>query len=96
MTKQPVVQTNGKKISDCHSFMIHTLSQLKIVVPLMDMMKFVDYRHETVKILSSVQDINHKDDVKNNEETPIVYLGTTLNKIVKSSRPVLFNTVDKQ
>ena len=80
MTKQPVVQTNGKKISDCHSFMSHALSQLKIAVPLMDMMKFSNYRNETVKILSNVQDINNKDDVKNNEETPIVYLGTTLNK----------------
>ena len=58
------MQTNGKKISDCHSFMSHALSQLKIVVPPMEMMKFFDYRDQTLKILSSVQDINNKDDVK--------------------------------
>ena len=44
----------------------------------MEMMKFFDYRDETLKILSSVQDINNKDDVKNNEKKPIVYLGTNI------------------
>ena len=43
-------------------------------------MKFPNYNEETLKILSSVGDINNKNDVRNNEESPIVYLGTPLNK----------------
>ena len=46
----------------------------------MEMMKFPNYREETVKILFSIEDVNNENDARNNEETPVVYLGTTLNK----------------
>ena len=46
----------------------------------MEMMKFPNYREETLKILSSTKDINNENDARNNEEPPVVYLGTALNK----------------
>lgn len=88
LTKQPVKHNNNKQVSNCHTFINHALSPLKIVVSLMEMMKFPNYMEETVKILSSKEDVNNENDARNNEEPPVVYLGTALNK--NSSQVDLF------
>ena len=80
LIRQPIKQHNGKQASNCHTFINHALSQLKIVVPLMEVMKFPNYREETMKILSSIEDVINENDARNNEETSVVYLGTPLNK----------------
>lgn len=51
----------SKPLSNCGSFMSLALSQVKVSLPLLEVMKFLDYKNKTIKILSNVGEVNKED-----------------------------------
>lgn len=60
--------------------MSQALSQVKIYVPLLEVMKFPYYKHETIKILSNIGDVNKEVHKPKVEDPAVVYLGTSITK----------------
>ncbi|XP_059066220.1 uncharacterized protein LOC131857562 [Cryptomeria japonica] len=59
----------SKPSSNYATFMSQALSQVKISMPLLEVMKFSEYKDETLKIISNIGDLN-KNDVKLKEDPP--------------------------
>ncbi|XP_059070592.1 uncharacterized protein LOC131860226 [Cryptomeria japonica] len=56
---KPVVKKQvSKPNSNCNSFMSQALSQVKISMPLLEVIKFPDYKNEALKIISNVGEMN--------------------------------------
>lgn len=72
--------------SNCNSFMSQALSQVKISMPLLEVMKFPDYKNETLKIISNVGEMS-REDPKSKEDPPVVYLGTSVTKTLTQVDP---------
>lgn len=63
-------------------------TQIKFSVPLLEMMKVLEYREKASKLITSVpkeiaKEQGQQDQAKVDEEeaTPVIYLGTTITKI---------------
>lgn len=59
--------------------MSQALSQVKLSIPLMEIVKLIDCRNETIKIINDVVKKDSKEQ-KDNEELPFIYLGTSVNE----------------
>lgn len=62
----------------------NTLTQMKVFVPLLEMMKFPEYREKTLKVINGVskeETKEHKQNSQNNDNPiPTIYLGSTITK----------------
>lgn len=62
----------------------NTLAQMKVSVPLLEMMKFLEYREKTLKVINGVSKEETKEHKQNsqNNDNPIltIYLGSTITK----------------
>lgn len=69
----------SRPTSNNNSFMSQALSQVKISMPVLEVMKFPDYKNETLKIISNVGQVS-REDPKSKEDPLVVYLGMSITK----------------
>lgn len=65
----------------------NTLTQMKVSVPLLEMMKFPEYREKTLKVINGVSEEKTKEHKQNGQNSnaesspvPTIYLGSTITK----------------